>query len=470
MLPMGEHELILRHAASWADTKGRRIDRDVLETVLDLRGYHDDLAPQAWPSGSVDYLLLTRWPSHGPVEPPDTETLLATLDSFWRFLRATGRMAAGSADPKTLLREARRAAPRMAEACADPAGRGAAKSLIEFGRGIGLSLEDAGSVEEAEAILQQVTARFNELPDAERHRLMPGQTAYQGSVLGRSATRLMHQGMEPGWASAGEPDEGPEEMMPREDPAVVAPLVRGSAFVQQCLRLCAWVGERKEVTATGVLRLAEARAAYRALDLSGWEHARRQLSAHPRFDGPVPPPEELAKQSLDAMRSAGDCWPLHRLWSACEMAGRLTIGRTTVRAEVPADLDDAQWAQTGVTMVAAPLLLSPAWGNQEIQVGALLMLLEPGVSSVTEQRVCDWYWTRPSNYLSRFAEQIPDARADSDRWVRSALLELEDTGVWRRRGRTLHGTPLGHELGIVVAGLIESGLLGEGSSGHEGGD
>ena len=60
-----------------------------------------------------DGLMTVRWPGHGPLDPPDIDALVATLDTFWRFLRATGRMASGSADVKTLVREARRSATPM---------------------------------------------------------------------------------------------------------------------------------------------------------------------------------------------------------------------------------------------------------------------------------------------------------------------------------------------------------------------
>ena len=91
-----------------------------LGELIRLREY-DDLEPTYWPAGSVEHLLLERWPSKGDVDVPDETTLVETLDGWFRFLRSTGRMSGRSADPKQLAREARRAAPRMEVVAGDRA-------------------------------------------------------------------------------------------------------------------------------------------------------------------------------------------------------------------------------------------------------------------------------------------------------------------------------------------------------------
>src|SRR6478736_9318679 len=146
---VSEHELLLRHASNWAQQRQRVCDTDLLETALELRLHHDGFPPNQWPAGSVEDLMLRRWPSHG-YDTPDVDLLAESLDTFVRFLRVTGRMASGSADPRVLAREAHRAAPRMAAACADPANYGPTKSLLAFGREAGFPVDGAGSVDELE--------------------------------------------------------------------------------------------------------------------------------------------------------------------------------------------------------------------------------------------------------------------------------------------------------------------------------
>ena len=136
---MNDHELLLRHAERWASEKKRPLDTDLLVTALDLRATHDGLAANNWRAGSVRHLMLTRWPAHGPAGVPDVASLVDSLDTFWRFLRSTGRMAGASAEPKALLTEAKAAAKRMPEACADPSRHGTAKSLLAFGRDLGIT-------------------------------------------------------------------------------------------------------------------------------------------------------------------------------------------------------------------------------------------------------------------------------------------------------------------------------------------
>jgi hypothetical protein len=59
---MGEHDLLIRHAVAWAETKKRSLDPEVLEPVLDLRWSRDEVADGEWPPGSAERLLLVTWP------------------------------------------------------------------------------------------------------------------------------------------------------------------------------------------------------------------------------------------------------------------------------------------------------------------------------------------------------------------------------------------------------------------------
>ncbi len=134
------YRLLITHAEQWSAKARRPLDVDLLETALSLRDTHDRRPGTSWPEGSAAELMTVRWPGHGPLDPPDVEVLVATLETFWRFLRATGRMASGSADVKVLTREARRSAAAMRDRLADPAAYGASKSLLAFGREIGITV------------------------------------------------------------------------------------------------------------------------------------------------------------------------------------------------------------------------------------------------------------------------------------------------------------------------------------------
>lgn len=59
---MSDHDLLIRHAAAWATKKKRPLDGGQLETVLDLRSFQDEESANRWPAGSIDHLMLRRWP------------------------------------------------------------------------------------------------------------------------------------------------------------------------------------------------------------------------------------------------------------------------------------------------------------------------------------------------------------------------------------------------------------------------
>ena len=167
-----DHEILVHHARVWAESKGRALDADALGEVLELRRAYDEYADGDWPPGSAERLLLVTWPGYGP-PPPDQDTLQQTLDTFWGFLRATGRLRAGSASPAELRREARRALPRMATAYSDPALHSQGRVLADFGREIGVELDGAADVADLQERLAEVQGAWNALPTEERLRRMP---------------------------------------------------------------------------------------------------------------------------------------------------------------------------------------------------------------------------------------------------------------------------------------------------------
>ncbi|CAN5380570.1 hypothetical protein BH23ACT6_BH23ACT6_26310 [soil metagenome] len=479
MTAMHDHDLLLRHAVAWAEDKRKTLDRDLLESVVDLRDFHDESAPQAWPPGSVEHLMLVRWPSHGPSDVPNPDDLVHTLDTFWRFLRATGRMAASSADVKSLTKEARRAAPRMEQACADPTRHGANKSLIEFGESIGISLDGAASVEDLNERLQRTVQAWNELPEATRHELMPADSAAQGSLPGQSATALVAQARQQGllddaghggrWHREGEfaEDGGgvlDDEALPNADPAVVAEQVRASPFVQQCLRLAAWVGERgRPITPKGVMRLAPARDAYLELNLWEWEKGDSAFLVSSRSqDLSFEQERTRAEAAAHGFRSAADCRTLDRLWLASEAAGLIDLGKTKAYQNVPRCQPDSDmdWVHLGLTALSALVLSLPSSFSTKFIVRALLPMAYPGSQTVDVREIHQWWWDQPSNFYSRWEDSFGgNARAESDDMASRGLHEMEDTRVWRREGDLLHSTEFGYEFAHILMSFLDDGTL-----------
>lgn len=109
-------QLLLGDALTWAQERGRVLDVELLQVLLDLHLELDGLGDAQWPAGSAQYLVAELLPARGPVELPTGEDVVATLDSYWRFLRSTGRMASGSASPAALREEARGARARLRRA------------------------------------------------------------------------------------------------------------------------------------------------------------------------------------------------------------------------------------------------------------------------------------------------------------------------------------------------------------------
>jgi len=242
--------------------------------------------------------------------------------------------------------------------------------------------------------------------------------------------------------------------------------VQASPFVQQCLALARWVGEGKPVTSTGVLRLAPAREAYLELGLWDWEQRAREWV--PYAD---PLETELSTEDADSLRdavlaqlrSAADAPPLDRLWQACQIAGLIEVGKTKATATGAADprhtTTDAEWLALGVSATTS-LVLGMEWLQIDPLLRVLLPCLRSDVDRVTEREVQDWWWSHPDNILMHIElTHEGRARTYSDGEVGHLLWRLEDTGVWRREGETLHRTALGIEVAATLMGLMEQGIL-----------
>lgn len=471
MTPVEEHELLIRHARKWAESKKRTLDADLLETALDLRSVHDELEDNFWPEGTVEHLMLARWPSHGPFESPDPDAVAATLDTFVHFLRATGRMMSGSADPKSLAREARRAAPKMLAACADTGAHSQSKVLLGFAAESGIDLGSADSMEDLQGRLDEVMNAWNALPQEERIARMPLTSNAPNALSQRTSELFGGSGgsFDPRVAAqllSGDDDldewDDVDDVLEASDPAQSAAVLRESGFLRSCLALLAWVGDGRAVTRTGVLRPALAEQAYAELGLADWD-ARRQLASLRGLDGLQPTAAELESVSTDFIwKSAGECLPLDRLWWALESSGDIETTSTKARV-VPRSLaTDRDWVLWGLTLVTG--LLQRV--EDTVQLGPLVHLLGEGALSGEPIRLKDlrdsWATAR-SNPEVRIADAVPDLAPSvaewSDRSLAKTLQTFDDTGLWTRAGDSFRLTPFGRDFAIVFFSLLDDGEL-----------
>lgn len=450
------YDLLISHARTWAGKTQRPLDPDLLGTALTLRDTHDRVPGTSWPAGSAEYLMTVRWPGHGPLGVPDVDALVATLDTFWRFLRATGRMASGSADPKALAREARRAMPAMRQRCAEPAAYGAAKSMQAYGEEIGISLEGAESIEELNNRLQQITDSWNALPTQERRARTPGPagagSAAAQEFISAANALLGGAGLEsyvaPGQSafsgSSDSDDENYAQALASQDPKVVAAQLRSSGFVAAVLRLVDWVGpEGREVTKTGVLRPAVAREAIESLGLDDW--IRTTLLREP-----------------DEWRSAGDHVGLDRLFMPAVAAGLLEVRGKRVVVGRPWPRAAKEQVISGITLLAG-LHRRAEWdGSVQPLVGTMLGMIFADLTSVDRAR--DWWRTAPTNTFSLTgiddgisaedrAELEPVYTHLSDRRFDQMLAYWGDTGIWRESRGRITATELGLDFTRVLINL-----------------
>jgi hypothetical protein len=483
---VSDHELLIRHASAWAAKKKRPLDAGLLETVLDLRSFQDEESANRWPAGSVEHLMLRRWPSHGPGT-PDADTLADTLDTFVHFLRATGRMGSGSAGPKELAKEARRAAPRMAQACADIGSHSQTKVLTQFGKEVGIDLESASGVDDLNAKLAQVQAAWNSLPVEERQARMPltsSEPGVRSAAMTEGINAWLDQQGDPGldeWDEEWEDEAwldvidllGLDAETPAEPPdlGAVAEQGRQSSFVRSCFQLVEWLAPSKQVTRTGVLRLAPAERAYGDLELWRWQQQDDALRGWPGVD---PAAADSAGTGAHVTRlfwwkSAADAVPLERLWYPCQGVGLIETRATVARPAGRKPESNEEWV--GLVLPLLMLLWALAQDLCSTVVPALGVIaagmLRDEPLSLAE--LTQMWEGHPDNYWAAVArmggekelgEQVwASARVGSDSALRQSLHFLDDTGIWERHDDVLELTDLGRAFGAGVLGGLVAGDL-----------
>lgn len=439
---MDDNELLLRHAEKWAGERKRTFDRDLVETAIDLRATHDGLDANKWPADSARHLMLSRWPSHGPVGVPDVAALVDSLDSFWRFLRTTGRMGGGSAEPAALAKEAKQAAKKMAAACADERNHGAAKSMLSFGAEIGIGLDDVPDLETMNERLQQIQAAWNALPADERRRRSPG---LDQLPVARPDPLL-------DWADDDPYDDlYPDLSGELNDPAVSAPHFVGSPYLASLCALVDWVGDGRPITSTGVLKPAVAREAYEALDLWAWDRDWKRVGRPDASDAPEVD-AALKEGAQHGWRSAMECVPLARLWEPAVETGLIELKSTKAIAHPelwPAD--DAGWVNLGMDVVHAVFHLAMDLGVDEPLLPLLATADHRDGTVLKKHALHDWWWHEPMNpfnspTLTGEDDELPDdLRPISDEIVDGFLAFFGGLGLWDEPGIFFHGTEFGSD-------------------------
>lgn len=441
---MDSHELLIRHAQDWAKPRSRELDPDLLKEALRLRVDHDGEPAQTWRAGSVEHLMLVLWPAYG--SRPVVATVQTTLDTFWRFLRGTGRMASASASPAELRKEAKRAAATMSDAYDDPANHSQNRILADFGASIGIELEGAADIDDLQQRMDRLTQAWNALPMVERVRRMPDPSPR--GARGAEMTRALN-------GAAAE-----EEAVPptAEETAQIAEWARSAPFVQQCLRLLEWVGEGREVTQAGLLRPAVAREAYQHLDLWPWERGLEDLRTEQRGAELPDDPEADALRARTALtwwRTAGDCIPLDRLWYALEMAPLIEIRTTRARALRGRPDTDKDWAVTALTLIL----------GQAVRMG--ITLAEPLAHVLTDvaagehslRRITD-HWGQAA--CLKYTVSSDDILVDLQRtWLLEALYVFGDAGLWHVEGDRMVLTTLGEFFIEPLLGALDDGMFGD---------
>lgn len=450
----GANDLLLTHATRWAEKKKRPFDAGLIDTIVGMRSAYDQQQPGSWPAGSAEQLVLVRWPADGPQEVPEPGALADTLETWWRFLRGTGRMAAGSAEPSALVKELRRALPKMAEACADRATWSQGRVLSDFGASIGIDLSMSESQEELQDKLEQVMQAWNDLPTQERVQLMPDPSPK--SSAGVRMTDLINSRGE------GEEDEDDDGLDTRPgDPVISAREARACGLTQACLALADWVGERKEVTSIGVLRPVAAREAYEALDLFSWERAHAPMYTDRHAVQPTSEAEwDLLRQSAPhAWKSAADCEPLDRLWQACCVAELIDVHSTIAEATQQSPTSDREWRNLGLRLVFG-LVTRDSRESRDVLMGALLIPLAAENGAIPVGAIIEWWLERKGfdRLVARRGQE--SARYYRDIYtdhVQRMLHAYDDAGLWIRADGWLTITEFGRDACHMLSGLMDSG-------------
>jgi hypothetical protein len=408
-----EHRQVAAEFVAWSRTNhpGVEIEPDVVETVLEFKANHFGSAdPAAWRAGEMTEILCDIVPREVVADQDWNDALIRTVPLFVEFLADQKRPYA----VRRLRAEVDFALPAFAAAVNDPENWSMGKRLLAAMGVEGIPGQGELDVLTAQfnALPDVLTAQFNALPFEERDRIL-------GPV----------------------PLAGPPARPPVPLPAVrlapVAALVdvaRAAPLLTDVLSLVRWLGDRREVTATGALRVKDGRQA--ALDL-----------------GLIAPTELARRELMWPLRSSAELRNLDELWNLAAASGFVRL--TATRAYPGPAVDD--WLSGGGEEALT------AWGD--LFDAALAALTEGDLAVMTYQ--ADVHADLPSVLFAayadgeasrelvveRHAEMIAghqpfalrdfDPRTEVSEALDDGLSRLERLGAVTIDGDTVRLTPLG---------------------------
>lgn len=294
------------------------IEPDVIAALVDLkRDYLDDAHPARWRVGDLTELLLEIFPRKVTADDEWIAVTVPTVREFLTYADKRGRLHRSSDDIEDLLAELDAVAPQYVSAMGDTGYFGLAKSIFANAAAGGVDLSDEGA-------MQAFQAQFNALPQEQRQAITDPAMSGFGVQL-------------PEPSEQDEPMVLPAIRLPAR--AELADAARRSLLLGRAVQLARWVGARKQVTGTGVLRVADAKAAAVALGLQaapGLELAE-ELELTTGLELGTENDEDPASQFRSAqgiaahkVRSARDIAELHLVWTVAVEIELVAVGRTMV--------------------------------------------------------------------------------------------------------------------------------------------
>ncbi|HZM55235.1 MAG TPA: hypothetical protein VFC03_09450, partial [Acidimicrobiales bacterium] len=228
-------EMLLGRFARWLAGEDRSSDEEIDALVgdagvaLDWKWSYGDGELATWRTGDVAEFLLEWCPQKLSVTQADCITIPLAVVSFLSFLDDEALLGPGSVSVDRLIEAVTSLAEEFVVAMGDRSRFGLAKSMFTAATDEGVDTTDPDE-------LHAWMARFNDRPEAERHRLLPD-SAFSAPPPRRSL---------------------PPVAAPTEDDATTS---REAAPILAMFRdLAAYVGEGRKLTQKGHLTLVGARA------------------------------------------------------------------------------------------------------------------------------------------------------------------------------------------------------------------
>lgn len=235
-------DLLIRRLSTWAADRGRKIDAFAVSAALNFRHASVDGRLAFWTAALVREFLLTHAPRALSIDARDAAVLPDSLRLLIDYLHETGLADPGS-DPRSDIDAAiTESLPEFASAMADPRNFGLAKFWAMTAMANGVDASDAGAMND---FIEQVQA---------------GRVEYDPEVLTDITTRHT---IDEGGGQQRAVAQLPVVLL---DEAELALAAERSPIVIQLRTLVEWVGDGRALTATGNLRLADARTLVRILD------------------------------------------------------------------------------------------------------------------------------------------------------------------------------------------------------------